>query len=206
MKTGIELIQKERQEQLNKHNRTVENDVKENNHYQLSTAAGLLCWVDEEDYDNDIDGCCPVDWDNEIWRHMMQKPYEERLIIAGALIAAEIDRLNNIKLETEYLNMKIMEYPKSQDNLNVKGPLIPKVGDIVSYFPNKASNKGLPNSMEYAPAIITQIFGDPFDVNCANITLFTANPNGEPCRQEWSVLYKRHPLFQHNEGCAYFDF
>lgn len=99
MKTGIELIAEERQEQLSKHNRTVENDVIENNHYQLSEAAGLLCWVNEEDFDNDTDGCCPTGWDSEIWYKMMIKPYKERLIIAGALIAAEIDRLENIGYE-----------------------------------------------------------------------------------------------------------
>lgn len=93
MKTGIELIAQERREQLGKHKVTIADDIKLNNHYQLSEAAGLLCYVGEEDFGFDIDACCPVDWNQERWRSMMQKPYEERLVIAGALIAAELDRL-----------------------------------------------------------------------------------------------------------------
>jgi len=96
MKTGIELIAEERQEQIEKHRRTIEQDVKENSHYQLSTAAGMLCWVDEEDFGDDSNGFCPVGWDSDIWNHMIGKSYKERLIIAGALIAAEIDRLQRL--------------------------------------------------------------------------------------------------------------
>ena len=36
----------------------------------------------------------PYGWDKKIWQHMTNKPLKERLIIAGALIAAEIDRIN----------------------------------------------------------------------------------------------------------------
>ena len=93
MKTGIELIAKERQEQIKKHGRTISYDVKHNNHYQLSGAAGLLTHLDPEDYGDDTDACCPVEWDERLWEKMMSKDYEERLIIAGAFIAAEIDRL-----------------------------------------------------------------------------------------------------------------
>lgn len=89
-KTGIELIAQERREQIEKHGRTIENDVSWNDNQQLPTAAMLL-----------IDGgiknemMCPTDWDNDIWLKMVRKTYKERLIIAGALIAAEIDRLQN---------------------------------------------------------------------------------------------------------------
>lgn len=97
MKKGIELIAEERREQLEKHGRTIERDVKENNHYQLSEAAGLLAAPDPEaDFAVTFQECCPIDWDESLWVKMMSKPYEERLIIAGALIAAEIDRLNAI--------------------------------------------------------------------------------------------------------------
>jgi hypothetical protein len=93
MKSGIELIAKERHEQLTKHGRTIEMDVLNNGNYQLSEAATKLAadsiggyWPTET---------LPVGWDQEIWDKMTNKSYEERLIIAGALIAAEIDRLQN---------------------------------------------------------------------------------------------------------------
>ena len=96
--TGIEMIAKERQEQIEKHGRTVDNDVIENNHYQLSEAAGLLTALDMDDFQVTSAECCPVDWDEKIWEKMFNKSYEERLVIAGALIAAELDRLQRINL------------------------------------------------------------------------------------------------------------
>jgi hypothetical protein len=93
---GLDLIKQERIEQIEKHGRTLERDVKENNHYQLSEAAGLLCAPDPEaDFAVELHECCPVDWDEAIWVKMMSKPYKDRLVIAGALIAAEIDRITS---------------------------------------------------------------------------------------------------------------
>lgn len=100
--TGIELIAQERQEQFIKHGRTVEDDILHNNNFQLSEAASILCYSDPDDLNYDEDGtydyshCAPKDWDSLQWNKMMQKSYKQRLIIAGALIAAEIDRLNAI--------------------------------------------------------------------------------------------------------------
>lgn len=90
---GIVLIAQERNEQIQKHGRSSEHDRRFNNHYQLTQAVSLLVWVDEENYGNDIDACCPSDWDVEIWRKMMSKPYFERVKIAGALCVAELDRI-----------------------------------------------------------------------------------------------------------------
>ncbi len=101
--TGIELISKEREEQINKHGRTIEYDSKNNMSGQLSQAAGLLTYmfpeeVDGGDTDNDnildFTHCAPEDWDIDLWNKMMNKSYKDRLIIAGAMIAAEIDLLN----------------------------------------------------------------------------------------------------------------
>jgi|CXWL01.1.fsa_nt_gi hypothetical protein len=89
MKSGIELIAKERQEQLGKHNRAIEMDVSENDMKQLRWAAQALITEMEEDF--------PFDWGAETWKRLMAKPEIERLAIAGALIAAEIDRINYIK-------------------------------------------------------------------------------------------------------------
>lgn len=95
MKSGIELIAEERQEQIVKHNRTIEKDVKENHSQQLSLGAEMLLAVEHEE---GIDPYSyPEGWDEEICNKMIAKPYKERLIIAGALIAAEIDRLNNLQ-------------------------------------------------------------------------------------------------------------
>lgn len=102
MKTGIELIAAERQEQMEKHKRIIARDIKENGNFQLSVAAAILCIVDldPEDYEE----LCPFGWDIDIFTHMCSKPYEERLIIAGALIAAEIDRINFSMVNESILN------------------------------------------------------------------------------------------------------
>lgn len=91
MKKGIELIAQERAEQIEKHGRTIEKDVELNDDCQLSFAASVLASFNIEDYDARHEA--PNGWDLNIWQKMHDKPYKERLIIAGALIAAEIDRL-----------------------------------------------------------------------------------------------------------------
>lgn len=91
MKTGIELIAQERQEQIEKHGRSIQEDVECNTNNQLPFAAMQL-----------IEGGLttrlqtPSEWDDDSWQKMADKSYKERLIIAGALIAAEIDRIQNI--------------------------------------------------------------------------------------------------------------
>jgi hypothetical protein len=90
--SGVALIKEERRQQIEVHGRTIELDALLNTHHQLSDAASKLC-------DDDVGGywhtdTLPVGWDQGIWDKMTNKPYKERLIIAGALIAAEIDRLN----------------------------------------------------------------------------------------------------------------
>lgn len=91
--TGIELISQERKEQIEKHHRTVEADKAFNS--QPTGFIGMtplilgvsrlldptLQWRVEH-------------WNREITDKMEGKTYKERLVIAGALIAAEIDRIN----------------------------------------------------------------------------------------------------------------
>lgn len=96
-KTGIELIADERREQLEKHGRTIEDDIKYNSQGQLSVAAGILGQKTIPDHVKET--LIPKGWDGPIWNKMINKPYKERLIIAGALYVAELDRL--IKLESE---------------------------------------------------------------------------------------------------------
>lgn len=86
MKTAIELIAKERKEQIKKHGRTVELDVQQNHNCQLLVGAVRLI--------QDKGETPPPDrWDKNIWKKMQSKSKKKRLIIAGALIAAELDRL-----------------------------------------------------------------------------------------------------------------
>ncbi len=99
MKTGIELIAIEREEQIEKHGRSIDNDIRDNSHKQLTMAASILCveypfnFLTVEDVKQYQ---CPANWDKILWSKMVSKPYKERLVLAGALIAAEIDRLNNL--------------------------------------------------------------------------------------------------------------
>lgn len=93
MKSGIELIANERQEQITKHGRTIESDLEFNSHYQLKDAA-----LDLIEHITQRSGFTPPEgWDLFIYAKMIGKPYKERLIIAGALLAAEIDRVNEYK-------------------------------------------------------------------------------------------------------------
>lgn len=91
MKTGIELIAIERQEQIEKHGRSIQNDIDRNDRHQLPEAAAILAYPFHYAIDNED---TPFGWDTDDFNRMMIKPTLERLIIAGALICAEIDRLN----------------------------------------------------------------------------------------------------------------
>jgi hypothetical protein len=90
MKTGIELIAAERQEQIMKHHRSTKYDVNYNTDAQLRIGAVRL----QQDR-NDAEP--PDGWDTALWEKIIAKPLKERLIIAGALIAAEIDRLQYLE-------------------------------------------------------------------------------------------------------------
>ena len=90
MKTGIELISREREEQLTKHGRTIEKDFLENNECQLMSGAVELITLH-------IAESLPINWNDDLCVKICNKSYKERLVIAGALIAAEIDRLNYIE-------------------------------------------------------------------------------------------------------------
>jgi hypothetical protein len=85
--TGVDLIAKEREEQLGKHGRTLTYDSTVNADGQLLTGAIRLL---QSDYDETP----PTGWDKAIWNKMQGKDGIGRLTVAGALIAAEIDRLN----------------------------------------------------------------------------------------------------------------
>jgi hypothetical protein len=98
LKTGVELIAAERQEQIEKHGISVEYDVATNTEFQLSAAASVLIMdVSDEMSKEEVSSGRPDGWGRKDWEKMTSKDYKSRLIIAGALIAAEIDRINNGK-------------------------------------------------------------------------------------------------------------
>ncbi|MDE5525672.1 hypothetical protein [Elizabethkingia meningoseptica] len=96
-KTGVELIAEERQEQITKHQRDLNHDVAINDELQLSEAAYGLLAKDFHEYPPDYDELTPYKWDENAYKKLFNKPFKDRLIIAGALIAAEIDRLNHLE-------------------------------------------------------------------------------------------------------------
>jgi len=91
MKTGVELIAIERQEQIEKHG--FDNQyTKDHPEYYLNKQ--LVIAATELLSQHPSIMRFPESWDNKATIHRMaSKSYKERLIIAGALIAAEIDRL-----------------------------------------------------------------------------------------------------------------
>lgn len=95
-KTGIELIAEERREQIEKHGFNLVQDEQYYQNNELVNAAIYSLTLDRNKY--------PDNW--EFWFHdnMIKKQERmseeefliERLKIAGALIAAEIDRVQNL--------------------------------------------------------------------------------------------------------------
>lgn len=93
----LNLIKKERLEQIEKHGRDIKSDLKNNQHSQLAIGASVMCrppayLITREPYKRP-----PHGWNVDIWTKMLDKPYEERLVIAGALIVAELECLHTIK-------------------------------------------------------------------------------------------------------------
>jgi hypothetical protein len=90
-KTGIELIAEERRQQIEKHGFNEAHDDC-NGQNQLPSAA---TWIISGDVDY-----WPDDWNNEWMYKIGKKSRAKQLVVAGALIAAEIDRLQAAALAT----------------------------------------------------------------------------------------------------------
>lgn len=99
--TGAELIAQERQRQIEEEGWTIEGDVQKHSEYDLAFAA--MCYACP--YPKDKSGpvvffkskTCPImwPWDAKWWKPTPNDRKRE-LVKAGALIAAEIDRLQSL--------------------------------------------------------------------------------------------------------------
>lgn len=88
--TGAQLITEERREQLQRHKRTVEYDVKTNTTRDLDLAAmRLIMLVVNESFDIPS---WPEHWNKDICDKMDAKTDFEKIQIAGAFLAASLDR------------------------------------------------------------------------------------------------------------------
>jgi hypothetical protein len=92
MKTGIQLIAEERNEQINKHGYNERRDDKYN-HFELAAVSVAII--------NQSIFYYPNNWDEAYFEKIMAKPRTEQLTIAGALISAEIDRIQRIEVISE---------------------------------------------------------------------------------------------------------
>jgi hypothetical protein len=97
---GVGLIAQERAEHITKHKITTATDEHYNPNMELCKAATGLLFGEDSVSPHILAarlGEMPDNWDL-VWENKaIRKPYKERLIIAGALIAAEIDRLQAIE-------------------------------------------------------------------------------------------------------------
>jgi len=114
MKSGIELISEEREKQIKRWGGPEEDALKNSSGQLALGARGVMTYksgieapanstipkdiidqmerMREEGWQR-IREMGPPGWDDEIWKRMLDQPIKQRLIMAGALIAAEIDRI-----------------------------------------------------------------------------------------------------------------
>ena len=101
MKTGVELIEEERARQIEEEGWIAEHDD-QHNHGELALAAMAYIEADETDVDRSERLHSPAfafwPWNSHWWK---PKDRIRNLVRAGALIAAEIDRLNRDAARTQ---------------------------------------------------------------------------------------------------------
>lgn len=88
METGIQLIARERQEQIEKHGFSIERDLSYKSQELKYAAMYLLCGMSS---------FFPRTWAAKFQFAFDRKTELEKLVVAGALIAAEIDRINGLE-------------------------------------------------------------------------------------------------------------
>ncbi len=110
MKTGAELIARERQDQIEKHGYSLEYDAETHPNYELCWAAASLLCVPDNKPIADIDFIVTTKLKKfnkgVFFKTLFKRSYKERLVIAAALLAAEIDRVQGLYEEE---NLKIVK-------------------------------------------------------------------------------------------------
>jgi len=96
MKTGVELIAEERLKQIEKHGFTGEHHAEHPEWYEEGQMIEAACYLLSVNVVFVLE-FTPLHWDAKWFKRLCDKPYKERLIIAGALISAEIDRLRELE-------------------------------------------------------------------------------------------------------------
>ncbi|MBD8081110.1 hypothetical protein [Chryseobacterium caseinilyticum] len=94
---GIQELAAERQKQIDKHGFTAEHHVNHPEWYenkQLIVAAASLLLQDLTP--EQASGDFPENWDEKWFADLLSRSEAERVIIAGALLAAELDRKNEL--------------------------------------------------------------------------------------------------------------
>ena len=115
MKTGIELIVEERQRQIEKEGWTKEHDAQHKNDELVNAA---ICYADPNIHYHQENRITKRRIPNKFWPKQWDirwfKPTDRirDLVKAGALIAAEIDRLQNEKAEIDRLQNEKVVCPK----------------------------------------------------------------------------------------------
>lgn len=103
---GVSQIYSEREKQINKHGFDAENQAKNPQYYDLITGAGIykqlqdaaikLLSIDKHGMSS-LNTHAPENWDTEWFETLCKKPQEDRIRIAAALLAAELDRLEYLR-------------------------------------------------------------------------------------------------------------
>lgn len=121
MERGIDLIGKERVEQLEKHGRSIEMDVKNNANRQLVVGASALLQPIDDTMNEHLK-LFPEDWDKDACMKMTNRSYKGRVIIAAALLCAELDRIEAIELNftNPVLSPENIEQWKEEFNAKMK--------------------------------------------------------------------------------------
>ena len=121
MKTGIEIIAAERQRQIEQEGWTPEHDAEHVND-EMALAASAYALPDYcrhivryyDGYPNEVSYPRGWPWDPKWWKPCPGNRIKE-LAKAGALIAAEIDRLMNAEMKTHGIDTEKIETEKESE-------------------------------------------------------------------------------------------
>lgn len=130
---GIEAIGRQRLKQITVKGYTPQWDIANNTGGQLALAAQVLSLPDEKLGMNGMNKIPPFGWNEDVWAYMLGKPYLERLAIAGALLAAEYDRIQATIDPKEYEKHMMEHIEKFVQDKNIRAStIVLKDGDEIS--------------------------------------------------------------------------